>query len=186
MKESMFDNMNEYKNAVTNIAAKGENNLLHNAGNDHALIIFENIFKNAQKEILISARDLTNSEVSNKEEYINSLLSFLDHNADSKLYILVSDFQESYKNFDLYKKLANSIAYKENRIKIKNSNGFQFTSGGITIHFCVADNRMYRLETDVQKRTAICNFGDEETANKLANAFWDGFNAETSDEVTLI
>lgn len=186
MKESMLDNMNEYKNAVTNIAAKGENNLLHNAGNDHALIIFENIFKNAKKEILISAHDLTNPEVSNKEEYISSLLSFLDHNVDSKLYILVSDFQESYKNFDLYKKLANSIAYKENRVKIKNSNGFQFTSGGSTVHFCVADERMYRLETDIQKRTAICNFGDEETANKLANAFWNGFNAKTSDEVTLI
>ena len=40
--------MEEYRRTVEAYAARHENYLFHNEGNEHALIIFENIFKNGR------------------------------------------------------------------------------------------------------------------------------------------
>lgn len=60
--------MEEYRRTVESYAAQHENYLFHNEGNEHALIIFENIFKNANKTIRIAANNLCNSEVVDRAE----------------------------------------------------------------------------------------------------------------------
>ena len=46
------------------------------------------------------------------------------------------------------------------------------------VHFAIADDVAYRLETDVVERTAQCNFNDSTIATKLVSAFDQIFNSE--------
>ena len=54
--------MEEYRKTVELYAARHENYLFHNKGNEHALIIFENIFRNAKRKIRIVANNLSSVE----------------------------------------------------------------------------------------------------------------------------
>ena len=183
-----IDELKSYREAVAHLAKHKVNNLLHNAGNDHALIIFENIFKNAVQEICIVAKDLNNEEVVLKPSYLNGLSEFLDKN-DVKLKVLVSEFDSatiSSEDDSFFRRVFNSKAYKEGRVEIKNSHGMGFRNsayGNSFLHFCVADGTMFRLETDIEQRKAICNFGNQEFASELRKVFDIGF---LNDKTTII
>lgn len=189
--ETEIDELKSYREAVAHLAKHKVNNLLHNAGNDHALIIFENIFKNAVQEICIVAKDLNNEEVVLKPSYLNGLSEFLDKN-DVKLKVLVSEFDPdtiSSEDDSFFRRVFNSKAYKEGRVEIKNSNGMGFRNsayGNSVLHFCVADGIMFRLETDIEERKAICNFGDPQFATELRKIFNLGFYHEKSMTIDLI
>ena len=45
------------------------------------------------------------------------------------------------------------------------------------VNFCVADGIMYRLENDIVKRTAICNFGNSDKAVPMEKVFDEVFNS---------
>lgn len=190
--EPLNDNyeMQRYREAVSYLAKNKVNNLLHNAGNEHALIIFENIFKNAVQEICIVAKDLNNEEVVLKPSYLSGLSEFLDKN-DVKLKVLVSEFDSdtiSSEEDSFFRRVFNSKAYKEGRVEIKNSNGMGFRNsayGNSVLHFCVADGIMFRLETDIERRKAICNFGDQVFTSELRKAFNMGFDNERSTIIDL-
>lgn len=77
--------MEEYRRIVEAYAARHENYLFHNEGNEHALIIFENIFKNANDTIRIAANNLCNSEVVDRKEYVEPLIKFLDNGGTLKI-----------------------------------------------------------------------------------------------------
>lgn len=166
--------LEQYRNAVSDYAARGVNYLFHNEGDKHALVIFKNIFSNANNVIRIAANKLCNKEVAEQDEYISSLSSFLDKN-DSRLYILLSNrpsSEEVKAESCLYRMLYCHPAYKQNRIVIKNGNGKSFRDkDNKPIHLCMGDNKMYRIENDVTERRAVANFGDKETTERLNQGF---------------
>lgn len=167
--------MEEYRRTVEAYAYHHENYLFHNEGNKHALIIFENIFKNAKNTIRIAANNLCNSEVVDRKEYIEPLIKFLDNGG--ALSILLKDApcptNEELKNtYCLFRALYNHEAYKNGIVKIKSGDGkFFHDNNGHEIHFCTADGHMYRIENDIVERKAICNFGDEVKTKELDNLF---------------
>lgn len=181
---SQQDAMSKYSEAVSDLAKNKRKNLLHNEGNAHALIIFTNIFRTAEEYIRIVAKDLLNTEVANKYDYIESLKSFLSR-SNTKLEILLSEFDmASARNTPLFSMIANSDAYKAERVVIKNMNGKAFRDqNGNEIHFCVADDRIFRIETDIKARKALCNFNDPEQAKELNEKFTI---AETAPTTTLV
>ena len=179
--------LEQYRTAVKDYAARGEDYLFHNEGDEHALIIFSNIFRNANEIIRIAANKLCNKEVVNQSEYISSLESFLNKK-DSKLNILLTDCptaEDVQGENCLYKMLFNHPAYKEGRIIIKTGKGKSFHDReGNVIHFCMGDNKMYRIENDIVGRKAVANFGDETTTKVLNKSFDDAFNS-VHDKVNL-
>lgn len=185
-----IDNLKSYREAVAFLAKNKVDNLLHNAGNEHALIIFENIFKNAVQEICIVAKDLNNEEVVLKPSYLSALSEFLSKNG-VKLKVLVSEFDSdtiSSEDDSFFRRVFDSKAYKEGRVEIKNGNGMGFRNnayGDSVLHFCVADGTMFRLETDIKQRKAICNFGDQVFTSELRKAFNLGFDNERSTIIDL-
>ena len=70
--------MEEYRRTVEAYASRHENYLFHNEGNEHALIIFENIFRNANDTIRIAANNLCNPEVVDRKEYVAHLKKCVD------------------------------------------------------------------------------------------------------------
>lgn len=177
--DSTTNDMCEYRKAIEFYAEKGLNNLLHNAGPEHALIVFENIFKNANSHIRIAAKDLSNVEVVNTKEYIHAMKLFLDK-SDSKLDILLTNFNVDVKyisNNNFFNFLYNSCAYKSNRVIIRDSQGKNFKMKDNIIHFCTADSHMYRVEENIEERKARCNFGDESNTRVLESKFDAAFNS---------
>ena len=170
--------LEQYRNAVKDYAARGVNYLFHNEGDEHALIIFTNIFINAKKTIRIAANKLCNKEVVNQKEYVDSLSAFLDKKG-AQLYILLTNRptkEEANVEGCLYKMLYNHPAYKEGRIIIKEGNGKSFRDQERNVvHFCMGDETMYRIENDVVGRKAVANFGDRKTTMVLSKGFDNAF-----------
>lgn len=178
--------MDRYAQAVAELATNKKSNLMHNEGNEHALIIFSNIFKTAEKYVKIVAKDLLNYEVANRCDYIDSLKGFLSRKG-TRLEILLSNFDRTAaRQTPLFSMLAESAAYKENRISIKSLGGRTFhTKEGDEIHFCIADDRMFRLETDVKARKALCNFNDVDQVRELNDKYAVADSAPTTMTVNL-
>lgn len=170
--------LEQYRSAVKDYAARGVDYLFHNEGDEHALIIFTNIFCNAQNTIRISANKLCNKELVNKKEYASALKGFLDKK-DSRLFILISirpTNEEALQDDCIYKMIFEHQAYKEGRVLIKDGQGKSFRdTNNKTVHFCTGDEKMYRIETDVKERKAVANFGDEKTTKVLNGGFDDVF-----------
>lgn len=167
-------NLVEYQKTVEMYAKEGTNFLFHNQGNEHALIVFKSIFNNANKKICIAAASLDNREVANNKEYIDAMKSYLEKE-NSKLLILLSNPVTDPSTLPLFVMIKEHKSYKEGRVAIKDGKGKNFHMNGRCVHFCVADNRMYRLESDIVNRTAECNFGDDVRTKYLTDLFERAF-----------
>ena len=54
------------------------------------------------------------------------------------------------------------------------------------VHFTIADDKGFRIETDVEKRTARCNFNNPEEAAPTADFFDSVFNNPSSSVINLL
>ena len=97
--------LDEYRKAVEWYARKKEDNMLHNKGNDHALIIFENLFKHSEEHVRIFAKDLANEEVVNRKEYIEAVKTFIDK-PKTRLDILITSFNDEVRKIAGHSDLA--------------------------------------------------------------------------------
>lgn len=177
---SLFNpTMQEYREAVEWHAKNSIDNMLHNEGNDHALIIFENLFKYSKDYVRIFAKDLANKEVVNTKRYTDAVKTFINR-PGTKLDILITGFNDKVKEIDenvnLFYILRYSDAYHDGRIRIRSTNGMSFRVEGKPVHFCTADGHAYRVERDIEKRIAHGNFGDKKTAANLEKQFDLAFN----------
>ena len=169
-----FTPLEIYAREVEKDAKEGTDYLYHNEGNDHARIICTNIFKNAKTEIRIAANRLYNDEVVNTPEYISSMKEFLDK-PKTILKILIVEapkVEDVKKDNTFYGMLFEHPAFKEGRITIKEGRGKSFSdNNGNKVNFCTADDRMYRYETDITRRKAVANFGDQKRSKELKEIF---------------
>lgn len=172
-------NLTLYKEAVNRYAKDGTNYLFHNSGNDHALIICSSIFSHSVNNVRIAAHKLCNNEVVNQPDYVESMKRFLDQKG-SILHIILTlcpKAEEINKEKGFYHMLYHHPAYKDKRIIIKDGGGKHFSdASGNEVNFCTGDDRMYRVEQDVDQRKAIANFGDKHIAQMLSGAFDRVFN----------
>lgn len=181
--------LKDYRIAVENLAARKENYLMHNYGDEHAKIVCSNIFSNAESHIYIAANSLCNN-VTCSPSYIKAMGTFLDK-PDTLLQILLTNFSKEALNENrrFFYSLKEHPAYREGRIIIKDTEGKKFwtypneedQNNKIEFHFCTADSIMYRKELDTVNRRAICNFGDKETAKSLEFLFNNAFNSSPKE-----
>ena len=170
-----------YEQIVETYAKEKTNFLFHNQGNVHALIVFKSIFRNAVSRVRIAAESLTNLEVANNQEYLTALQIFLDR-PETQLQILLSDAPQKPFEYDLFRMLRSHEAYREGRVEIRDGKSRNFRRNGLVCHFCTADSRMYRIETDITNRKAECNFGDKSTTEFLERIFDEAFRQGTKVE----
>jgi len=95
----------------------------------------------------------------------------------------LGDFENGNDHFNkgIYKLF---VEYK-NSVELKKTNARFEIQEGNPIHFTVADNRMYRLETDVNGKVARGNFNDTKNSTILENAFDSVFNSEKSAAIVF-
>lgn len=174
----MNTTIEEYREAVEYLAREKKDFDIHNEGNDCAKVIFTNIFINARQTVRIVANTLRN-EVVDSPEYQDALDAFLS-NEGSELKIIINHLpdnaQEDSAN-NIYRRLHRHPSYLAGRIEIREAGRDMFHVGDKPANFCVADGVMSRVESDVVKRNALCNFGKRDRAVKLEEVFDNGFSS---------
>lgn len=95
MKELNLSNLLDYKEAVEYFANNKVDNVLSNSGNEHAIVIFDNIFKTAERNICLYAQDIFSNQnvVTVSPSYIESLRKFLSKER-TNLRIVLKDYDE--------------------------------------------------------------------------------------------
>ena len=183
----------KYSDFVKSLARSGENRTFLNSDEDKAVDVMVNLFHVSNDEVRIFAGNLCNN-VGNNSEYIIALSEFIERGG--KLYILLNDFNEEMaKTSNLYKRLAYYISISEDpkdpkdpNIKIKTTTAKPWLSSDSEkkpVHFAVGDKKAYRIETDTEHRTAICNFNNPPVAEGAAAFFDTLFNRNDSQAVDL-
>lgn len=148
--------------------------------------VYLEMLNNAQKEFRIFAGTLACS-VTNSSEYIETLSDFIERGG--WLHILLNNYNEEIVlQSQLFKRLA---YYKSigREIIVKRSVDHPFivtAEGHKDVHFALGDRLSYRLETDIEKRTAICNMNNPEKAVKFVDFFDKLFEKPENTEIDLV
>ena len=182
----MTEELQTYKKNVFTCAEKGIHYLFHNKGNAHALTICSSMFQNARNVIRIAARQLYNDEVVNQPDYIESMRSFLDRKG-TRLQIIISrkpTREQVGCGPSFYKMLYEHPAYRDGRVEIRDSECKYILYKGKKVNFCTADDRMYRLETDIFQRQAVADFCDIDSTKTL-NSLFDRIFVKLTSKVEL-
>jgi hypothetical protein len=154
-----------YKLAIENLANKRESFNFTNSGAEHACVVMSNIFRTADTNVYLFAKNL-NGMVS-KGDYLTQLDNYLKKD-NSKIDILLEENpSENSQAIEVLKKSKNQNI----KISIANKELLSSRSKDKIYHFTIADNRMFRFETDTENYTAVCDFNDPTSFKVLKNLF---------------
>lgn len=178
--------MTSYKEFVHFLSSNGLNKIFLNSDLDKMKAVFTEMFSSSKEELRIFAGTLCNN-VSNSEEYVETLSDFIENGGHLK--ILLNSFnEEEAKKSRLFNRLTYYESLDKYNIEIKgtdeqpvmNENGVD-----TKVHFAIGDKRSYRIETDIDERKAICNMNDPENAKVYADFFDKLFDSERSVRIDL-
>lgn len=162
--------IDEYRDFVRYLADTRDTRIFLNSDEEHALEVLVQLFHQANKTIKIFAGCLY-EHVGNESAYVSALSDFIEKGGE--LRILLNNYnQEKAKNSLLFRRLA--MYAKQNRnIEVKETKAKAFFKADPEkeIHFTVVDNLGYRIETDIEKRTARCSFNDSAIAKATSDFF---------------
>lgn len=165
----------DYKEYIESLAAGSESVEFYNSGPEHAAIVLSTIFKTARRCVKVYCANMLSEAVSNSEDYRKAVDEFLERftvvdNQNPPLQIIFSNpIKDAFRRTPIYE-----VLYKHrNKIQIKSINAGveNIRYKGIPAHFTCADDRMYRLETDIVNKKAFGNFNDTQGAMVVTNAF---------------
>ncbi len=186
MKERNFaTQMKNYITYITQLATSKSNLEFSNSNEEHALDVLCQIFKSAEHTLRIFAGSLC-SAVPSSPEYISSLSDFIEKGG--KLVVALNSFsRKEATNSNLFKRLAYYIELGKD-IHIYRTGAQPYLVSDPfknEIHFTIGDECSYRVETDIVKKAAKCNFNNPEAAANLID-FFDKIiaNPDLSEEVT--
>lgn len=188
MKESnLTTQMKNYVTYIKQLANSKSNVEFLNSDEEHALAVLCQIIRSTEHELRIFAGALCSSVPSNPE-YISALSDFIEKGG--KLVVALNAFsREEAMNSNLFKRLAYYIELSKD-IHIYSTGAHPYLVSDPQkneIHFTIGDNCSYRVETDIAKKTAKCNFNNPEAAANLIE-FFDKIiaNKDHSSEITEV
>lgn len=157
----------EYQEYINQLAERDQNELFYNSSEDHARVVLSKIIEKSKQELYIYCGNMTTYTIFDNKDYLAAFEKFLT-GENSKVKILLSDYQESFFNKDICNLLSKYCRKVEIR-RTGNKDEIKFDDK--PIHFTFADGKMYRLETDIENRMAIGNFNDPDSVKVLYNIF---------------
>lgn len=180
----------EYRQFVASLARGNDGNGIDrtflNSDKDRALIVLVELFKSAKEIVRIFAANLC-QYVGTESEYIEALSDFIEKEGEVR--ILLNNYnEENAKQSNLFKRLA---FYKSEgkKVYVKSTTVKPYYSGDESkteVHFTIADDKGFRIETDVEKRTARCNFNNQKEAGNTVQFFDAVFNSPSSEDINLL
>ena len=157
-----------------------------NSDEDKMKTVYIEMLNNATSEFRIFAGTLA-CDVTNSSEFIETLSDYIERGGF--LHILLNDYnKEKVMESQLFKRLAYYQSQKK-AVIVKQSADHPYINtqdGPIYVHFALGDKMSYRIETDIHKRTAICNMNSPELTTKYAVFFDNLFEKPESTDINLV
>jgi len=168
-----------YAEDIFRLAKGPEDKVFYNSSAEHAVIVHQALVKYATEYIYIFSSSMC-SEISNNGEYIDYMREFLDGDANRKIHIVLTDYNESFKA----KPIAQLLAAYPSQVAIKQFGG-KILYNGQPAHFTVTDDRAFRLETNIKEHMAFGNFNAPEQAKPMRDTFEKIFDSGLCKSVNL-
>lgn len=175
----------DYRDFVRSLAKEGKNELFLNSDIERAIIVLVEIINNTNRELRIFAGSL--QSVGDNREYIIAISEFVEKGGVVKILLNQYD-EEQAKQSDLYRRLAFYVSLGK-PVYLKTTDVHPYRSSDEEkkpVHFTVGDKISYRVETDIEKRTAQCNFNDPNIASGIADFFDKLFDSEASQVINIV
>ena len=164
--------MKTYIEYISLLSHNRVNKDFSNSDEEHAIEVLVKIFEQSSVFVRIFAKSLCNNDVSNSPKYIAALSDFIEKGGTVQIAVnsyVVSDVKQS----NLFKRLSFYLSQGK-KISIYKTDAKPFLANDPEkkeVHFTIGDDNAYRLETDIQKRTAICNFNSPDRVKGLIDFF---------------
>lgn len=162
--------MELYKQEIFQLAKEKADQIFYNSSEEHAAIVHQAIAQTAEKYISILSCSLC-SEISNNGNYCSSIDAFLSNNQSHLIRVILTDYDEEF----LSKPIAMVLKKYPSQVQVRLFGG-RVTKDGKPVHFTFADDRMFRIETDIDKHMAYGNFNSPKQVQILNTAFNNVFN----------
>jgi len=161
-----MSDFDRYQKGIKYLAENKIGDTFLNEGDEHAKIVFSNLFMIAGNKVRIFA-EMLNSDVPNCNEYISAMRSFLDR--DGRVDILLEKKPNpEMPLFQLFRQYGNQVNIKITEYRPK--------FGDDLINFCTVDDFAYRIETDKKKKEAHGSFFDKKQTSEINNVFSEMYN----------
>ncbi|MDR0620139.1 MAG: hypothetical protein LBG17_09610 [Bacteroidales bacterium] len=170
-----------YKEKIERLAKDRTDEVFYNSSENHARVVVNAIAKNSEQYIKILCCSMC-SDVSNNDEYVKSVKNFLSEDKDRKIKILFTKYDGNFPEkpiAQLLKQYTKQVEIKkwdaDEEIKFKDK----------PVNFTVADDRAYRMETDIEGKLAFGNFNNPEGAKNLSSVFDEAFNSTLASPIAM-
>lgn len=176
--------MKDFISYITWLSSNGgRRQMFTNCDEKHAIEVLIRLFEGAKDEIKIFAGCLC-GDVPDDPRYIAALSDFIERGG--KLIIMLNSFKrDKALSSNIFKRLA--FYKKEGRqLDVLLTDAIPYIQDGDNrkdVHFTVCDSKAYRLETDTNTMSAVCDFNNPEIAGKYSD-FFDKVVKET-EPITL-
>ena len=157
--------MELYKTEIFALAEGKQNKIFYNSSEQHAEIVHQAIVKTAEDYICIFSGSLC-TEISNNDYYCDLMDHFLAGGIGRFVRIVLTEYTDEFKSRPLSKIFRK---YKE-QVEIRRFQG-TVRKNGNPVHFAFADDRMFRLETDIVNHMAFGNFNSPDQVTYLKGIF---------------
>ena len=156
---------NIYKKEIFELAEKRIDKKFYNSSEKHASIVHQAIARNAKDYIYIYSSCLC-TEISNNSEYCGYIDNFLSKDNKRSIRIILTDYSCNF----LKMPIAGILKKYPLQVTIKKFDG-KVVHKIKEIHFTIADDCMFRLETDIEKHLAYGNFCSQTDVAVLKGLF---------------
>ena len=161
----------DYSDYISSLRKKRINRIFMNSDSEKRKTVYSELLQSANSNLRFLAGNLCD-EITNSEDFVEGISDFIENNG--KLEIILNQYDEGQiKASNLYKRLAFYSAQNYD-VSVMNTSmtvKISIHDKETPAHFAVADHLAYRLEVDIEKRTAICNMKDETLSRKLVEIF---------------
>ena len=169
----------EYSKEIFKMAENKENKVFFNSSAEHATIVHQALVKYATSYLDIFSSCMC-TEISNNSEYCQLMERFLMEDEKRRVNIVLTDYTDNFRKTPIAKVLSKFPL----QVTVKHYNGCAMYKGK-PAHFTIADDRSFRLETDITKHIAFGNFSSPDKTLALKTVFEKVFDSDLSKSVSL-
>lgn len=159
------DYIEDFKKDIDEKAREGAIEEISHSGEEESAIILGTIFKYAKERVRMYVGDF-NGKISNNEYYLEQVTNFLE---DGKRLDVIVKNLHSKNPSDVYNKISLYDSFSDN-VNLIHAD-ITLPKEDEEIHFTIGDDKLYRIELDIDNYFGVACFNDRDRAVNLSNIF---------------
>jgi len=164
----------DFKKAIKTLAESNNDFVFNHKGKAKSSYVLGTIFQHAQNYVKMFVGDF-NGAISDNEYYLKNLQDFLSRGG--RIEVLIQDIRtippKAYKLISRYKGIKTDEREKVVIERINEKVLLEWENEKREMHFAIADDKMFRIEYDIDEYKGIASFNSPDVVEKLNGKFDD-------------